>query len=191
MHNIVVYILDPKRFEEAMWRQGFASIGALARELGIHRNTIHHYLSGHGVFPEKLEKLFACLSLQPTDVLIQKTERNENPLSPIAPLVDRLQHQFPDAAFVLFGSRARNTARPYSDWDIGVYNQKDISHDDYRKMYREKDDWEDDSPYKVDVTNLNRADGEFLKSASRGWIFLGGNLGSWLALNQKVTHEKI
>lgn len=186
-----MYILDTKRFEEAMQRQGFASIGELARSLNIHRNTIHYYLSGHGVFPDKLEKLLARLSLQPADVLVQKKARDANSLSPIAPLIDQLQPQFPDAAFVLFGSRARNTARHYSDWDIGVYNQGGISHDQYRQMRRIKEDWEEHSPYMVDVTNLNRADEEFLKSASRGWIFLGGNLGSWLALNQKETHEKI
>lgn len=186
-----MYILDPKRFEEAMRRQGFASIGALARALGIHRNTIHHYLSGHGVFPTMLEKILDRLALQPGNVLVQKNARDANPLSPIAPLVDCLQQQFPEVAFVLFGSRARNTARTYSDWDIGAFSQKDISHDQYRRMWRKKEDREEEFPYMVDVTNLNRADEDFLKSASRGWIFLGGNMGSWLALNQKVAHEKI
>lgn len=173
-----------------MRRQGFASIGALAKALGIHRNTIHHYLSGHGVFPDKLEKLFNRLSLNPADVLVKKEQKTTNPLSPIASLVDRLQILFPEVAFILFGSRARNTARTYSDWDIGVYGQNGISHEHYRTMRREKEDWEEQSPYMVDVTNLNRADGEFLKSVSRGWIFLGGNLGSWLALNQRVANEK-
>lgn len=186
-----MYILDPNRFEEAMRRQGFTSIGALAKALGIHRNTIHYYLSGHGVFPDKLEKLLSRLSLNPADVVVQKKTQETNPLSPIASLVDRLQCRFPEVAFVLFGSRARNTARPYSDWDIGVYGREDISHEQYRVMRREKEDWEEESPYMVDVTNLNRADEDFLKSASRGWIFLGGNLGSWLALNQMVIHEKI
>lgn len=190
MHNIIVHILDQKRFEEAMRRQGFSSIGALAKAVGVHRNTIHYYLSGHGVFPEKLEKLFSRLSIRPADVLVQKKQPGADPLSTIAPLIDRLQSRFPEVAFVLFGSRARNTARPYSDWDVGVYCHHGISHEQYRIMRHEKEDWEEQSPYMVDVTNLNRADEDFLKSVSRGWIFLGGNLGSWLALNQKVTHEK-
>lgn len=187
---MLVHIIDPKRFEEAMRQQGFASIGALAKDLGIHRNTIHHYLSGHGVFPAMLEKLFSRLSLHPADVLIQKKQQVGNPLSPIASLVDRLQCRFPEVAFVLFGSRARNTARPYSDWDLGVYCRDGISHEHYRAMRSEKEDWEEQSPYMIDVTNLNLADEDFLRSASRGWIFLGGNLGSWLALNQKVAYEK-
>lgn len=186
-----MHILDPQRFAEAVERQGFTSIGALARALGIHRNTIHHYLSGHGVFPAKLEKILDRLSLNPADVLVQKKANDANPLSPIAPLVDRLQRQCPDAAFVLFGSRARNTARAYSDWDIGAFSLGGISHEQYRQMRHTKEEWEEGSPYMVDVTNLNRADTDFLKSAARGWIFLGGNLGSWLALQQKVTHEKI
>ncbi len=174
-----------------MKRQGIVSIGALARELGIHRNTIHYYLSGHGVFPEKLEKLLARLALQPADILVQKSGPKHHPLSAIAPLADLLQQQFPQVALVLFGSRVRNTARPYSDWDVGVYAQSGISHDQYRQMQKTKEEWEESSPYMVDVTNLNRADRDFLESASRGWIFLGGNLGSWLALHQKVKHEEI
>lgn len=184
-----MYILNPKRFEEALRQRGFKSIGALARTLGIHRNTIHYYLSGHGVFPEKLERILDQLSLDPADVLIRK-KGAADPLAAIAPLMDRLQQQFPDAAFVLFGSRARKTARPYSDWDIGVYCQTGLTHERYREILREKEDWVEGSSYLVDVVNLNRADRDFLESICGGWTFLGGNLGSWLELQKKAIHEK-
>lgn len=174
-----------------MHQQGYRSIGALARALGMHRNTIHYYLSGHGVFPEKLEKMLARLALRPADILVRKAESVANPLESIAPLVDLLQRKYPEAAFVLFGSRARNTARPYSDWDIGMYVRSGASHERYRMMRREKEEWEEQSPYFVDLSNLNRADDAFLRSAARGWVFLGGNLGSWIDLNTKANHAKI
>lgn len=164
-------------------------MGALARALGIHRNTIHYYLSGHGVFPEKLEKILDQLSLHPAEILIRK-KSTDNPLVSIAPLVDRLQQKFSDAAFVLFGSRARKAARQYSDWDVGVYCQQGLTHERYRQMLREKEEWEERASYLIDVVNLNRADRDFLQSICEGWTFLGGNLGSWLELQKRVGHEE-
>ncbi|MDP2600015.1 MAG: nucleotidyltransferase domain-containing protein [Deltaproteobacteria bacterium] len=180
-----MYIVDLKRFERALEEQGYATIGALAKDLGVHRNTVHYYLSGHGVFPEAFEKLLSRLRLRPDEILIQTEDSHLASLEAISTLISQLQAEYPTTAFVLFGSRARQKSQKYSDWDIGVYDEKDIPHDIYRKMHQIKSDYEESLPYKIDIANLNRADSDFLKEASKGWMFLGGSLKSWLDLNKK------
>lgn len=173
-----------------MKEQGYPSIGALAKDLGLHRNTIHYYLSGHGVFPAAFEKLLSRLRLKPAEILIQSEESSLSPLEPIAPLISQLQEEFPSVAFVLFGSRARQKAQKYADWDIGIYAEKGLFHEIYRSMIQKKGDFEESSPYKIDLVNLNRADNDFLRQASKGSVFLGGSLTSWIALNKRSRHEE-
>lgn len=180
-------MIDKKIFERALKARGYSTLGELAKDIGVHRNTLHHYLSGQGVFPTSLEKAFSRLQLKPHDILIQTEEPHHlTALEPIAPLVDRLQQDYPSAAFVLFGSRARQKSQRYSDWDIGVYSEKGLPHELYRKMRRKKNEFEESSPYRIDLINLNRADTDFFKEASKGWSFLGGSLNSWLHLNKEV-----
>jgi len=88
---------------------------------------------------------------------------------------------------VLFGSRAREKSKKYSDWDIGVYCEEGLNHELYRKMRRTKEEFEESLPHLIDLVNLNWADDDFLKRAQRGWQFLGGSLKSWLALKRKAA----
>jgi predicted nucleotidyltransferase len=170
-----------------MKAKGYRSIGALAKQLGMHRNTVHHYLSGNGVFPENLEKMLSALDLKPWDVLVEKREEPTLLLEPIAPLIDQLHREFPDVTFVLFGSRTRGRAHKYSDWDIGVFSEKGMSHEEYRRIALRADELAEDLPFMVEVVNLNRADSAFLRDASRGWKFLVGTMGDWIALERKVA----
>lgn len=182
-----MYIIDEKRFKEALKEKGYKSIGALAKQLGMHRNTIHYYLSGSGVFPENLEKMFYALDLKPWDVLVEKKEEADLSLEPIASLIDQLHREFPDVTFVLFGSRTRGRAHKYSDWDIGVFSDKGMTHKLYRSIALRADELADDLPFVVEVVNLNRASAAFLRDASRGWQFLAGNLSDWITLERKVA----
>lgn len=182
-----MHIIDQKAFKKALKEKGYRSIGAFAKALGIHRNTVHHYLSGNGVFPENLEKMFSALSLKPWDVIVEKKDEKVHELEPIAPFIDRLHREFPDVTFVLFGSRVQGRAHRYSDWDIGVYSRKSMTHEQYRKIAMRADDLSEDMPYMVEVVNLNRADAEFLRNASHGWLFLAGNVSDWVELERKVA----
>ena len=182
-----MYIVDLKRFERALEEQGYSTIGALAKDLGVHRNTIHYYLSGHGVFPEAFEKILLRLRLKPEEILIRKEDPHLASLEAVAPLMSQLQARYSSSAFVLFGSRARQKSQKYSDWDIGVYDEQGLVHETYRKMNQVKGDFEESLPYKIDLVNLCRADSDFLREASKGWLFLGGSLKSWLELNKKVV----
>lgn len=180
-----MHIIDNQRFEKALKENGYATIGELAKDLGIHRNTIHHYLSGESVFPSSLEKIFQRLKLRPEEILVQTEESHQGGVEPIASLVDLLQKICSSAAFVLFGSRAKEKSKKYSDWDIGLFCTEGLDHKLYRKMRQAKEEFEESTPYMIDLVNLNRADNEFLKTARRRWQFLGGSLKSWLALNKK------
>ncbi len=183
-----MYILDKERFLSSLKKRGYKSIGLLANALGIHRNTIHHYLSGNGVFPENFEKIIRALDLDPRDILIDKEcEDKKNFTEAIASVVDKLTSEFRDVSFILFGSRARGTAQKYSDYDIGIFSSKGVRHDTYLKILGRKDDLVEDLPFFVDIVNLNNADNEFLKIISRDWMFLTGKLKDWNEIRRKAA----
>lgn len=182
-----MYILDKSKFKGALKERGFRSIGDLADFLGIHRNSIHHYLSGNGVFPENFEKIINALGLKPEDILIEKEKPFTSDLGGVAPIIDELQIRFPEVTFVLFGSRAKKRAQKYSDWDIGIYSKKEIDHEKFRKISRMTEDLFEDLPYFVDIINLNEAGEYFLREISRNWKFLAGKLNGWVDLQRKVA----
>lgn len=182
-----MYILDSRRFQKALKESGFRSIGELAKSLGMHRNTIHYYLSGRGVFSEKLDKIIHSLNLKPYDVLIDEEDKARLPFEKIAPMIDELQKEFSDVAFILFGSRSRRSAHKYSDWDIGVYRKGGLSHKDYRRVVKRAGDLSEDLPFFVEIINFNKASGLFLREASKGWTFLAGRLKDWLDIQRKAA----
>lgn len=182
-----MHIIDEKAFKEAMRGKGYRSIGAFAKALGVHRNTVHHYLSGNGVFPENLEKMLRALGLSAADVVVERAEEGEHELAPIASLIDTLSREFPDVTFVLFGSRAQGRARTYSDWDIGVFSRKGLTHEEYRAIALRADELAEDMPFMIQVVNFNRADAAFMHEASKGWRFLAGSISDWIELERKVA----
>ncbi len=181
-----MYILHESRFHEALKKKGYRSIGELAKSLGVHRNTIHHYLSGHPVFPEGFAKILSALDLSPIEALEDKGVL-ELPYEGIANLVDQLRADYPGVTFVLFGSRVSGQAGPYSDWDLGVFARGGLAHEAYRKIVRRSGDLTENFPFFVDVVNLNRADLPFLQEISRHWVFVGGSLQDWISLQRRVA----
>lgn len=182
-----MYIIDIPKFYNALKKKGYRSVRELAATVGVHRNTIQHYLSGNPVFPVSLEKVFSALNIEPGGILSKKGEPVSALLQQIEPIIAALQLHFPGVTFVLFGSRASMRAHKYSDWDIGVYSKDDIPHTLYRKIVRLCDDLVEGLPFMVDVINLNRADVAFLRDASKHWIFLGGCLKDWMDLQRKAA----
>lgn len=181
-----MHIIDPKRFQEALRARGYSSIGEFAASIGVHRNSIHYYLSGRGVFPEVIEKILEALDTKPHEILVEKAKQSI-PLEQIAPLIDQLKGEFPDVTFVLFGSRTSGRAQKYSDWDIGIYKKGGLPHEEYRRIVRCKDDLVEDMPFFVDMVNLNRADNYFVREASKNWKYLGGRLEDWVDIQRKAA----
>lgn len=153
-----MYIIDTARFHEALKAKGYGSLGEFARDLGIHRNTVHYYLAERPVFPDKLDQMLHALELSPDKVLIEKRGVSFFPHDAIASLIDELHATFPDVTLILFGSRVQGRAYKYSDWDIGVYRREGLSHQQYRRISQFTDELAEDLPFFVDVVNLNRAD---------------------------------
>jgi len=181
-----VYIVAKDLFHKALKEQGYPSLSQLARDLGIHRNTLHYYLAGRPLLPENFERVIGALGLSPGEILVQKKSSPDIPYQEIVPLIDQLHAEFPQVTFILFGSRAKGKARRYSDWDLGVYHKDGLDHSTYRSIVKRKGNLTEDFPYLVEVVNLNRADLEFLKDISRHWIFLTGRRQDWVDLQKRV-----
>ncbi len=182
-----MYYLDKDKVLEAMKKRGCSSVLAMAAQLGLHRNTIQNYLSGHTVFPNALEKLFQHLQLEPADVLRKRKKSISVPQEEIAEVVDNLHQRFPDVTFVLFGSRAKGTAKKYSDYDLGAYSSQGLSHRLFSKILLAKDDLEEDLPFMIDLVNLTRASPDFLRRLAAHWSFLSGRQTGWVELQKKVS----
>ncbi|MBI2083763.1 MAG: nucleotidyltransferase domain-containing protein [Deltaproteobacteria bacterium] len=181
-----MFVLDAVKFREAI-RTKYRSIEKLAKTLGIHRNTIHYYLSGHRVLPAALEKMLESLELKPSEVLTEKKKEDSQSFQKIAAVVDQLHQEFPTITFVLFGSRTQKRAHRYSDWDIGAFSKKGLPHPIYRKLLRRKDELVESLPVMIDLINLNRAPITFLQEISKNWLFLSGNQLDWLELQRSIS----
>ena len=103
----------------------------------------------------------------------------------IASLIDQLQYSFPSYCYTLFGSRARGTDKKYSDFDIGIYCKDKIDFAAYSKLLNLVGDWNENELSTVQLVNLNEADPDFLNEIRKDLIFLSGNYGSWIKLNEK------
>lgn len=182
-----MYIINNKKFYDTLKASGYSSIGDLAKALGIHRNTIHYYLSGHRVFPESIEKIIEALNLRPAEILKKSIQSNEFSFKEIADIIDKLHYEFPNVSFILFGSRARLTNQKYSDWDIGAFSSDGLPHETYRRILRRKDELAENLQYFIDIINLNNADENFLIEISKSWKFLAGRLNDWLEIQRKVA----
>ncbi|MBN2359758.1 MAG: nucleotidyltransferase domain-containing protein [Deltaproteobacteria bacterium] len=182
--------MDPSAVRRAAKERGYRSLQELATAAGLHRNTVHYYLSGKPVLPAKLERLLDQLGLPIEQAIVRVDPDPARGLEQIAPLVDRLHERFPEAALVLFGSRARRTAGRYADWDIGVYRRDGLDHGQYRAMRVLVAEAAEALPVAVDLVNLNRAPAGFLRQISRSWLFLAGRQGDWLRLQAEVSRGR-
>lgn len=113
-------VLDTEVLARAIRDAGYGSVRAFADALGLHRNTVGNYLNGQTALPDALERMLIALQLEPRDVLRLERRSRRVPGLEVAGLVDDLHRALPDAVYVLFGSRARGTAKRYSDFDLGV-----------------------------------------------------------------------
>jgi predicted nucleotidyltransferase len=176
-----MYILNRQRFHEAMEQRGFSSIEQLSRFVGVHRNTIHYYLSAVRVIPDGLERLLDALSLSAAEAIFRELPKtSDEPLETIAPLVDLLAQAESRCCYVLFGSQAKGTGRKYSDFDIGVYAETGIDHDCFIRLMGINEDWEEQSPVLVDLVNLRKDEEEFLMNIAKDAVFLGGSFVQWM-----------
>ncbi len=175
-------IVDASRLEKAIADRGFSSVKEFAEFIGLHRNTVGNYLSGNTSLPSGLARILAGLDLVPGDVLsLHPRPRRVSGLA-IAPLIEGLRGCLPCAALVLFGSRARGSAKRYSDYDLGVFLPDALSFEAYSRLLDHVEEWNASSLSVAQLVDLTRADGSFLRALAEDLVFLAGSHAAWCEL---------
>lgn len=183
-----MYVLNQSAFKHALAKEGYRSGKELAERLKIHRNTVGAYLQGKGVLPEAFEQIIRALKLHPAEALIDIAEDADvDTISRIMPLVAALAQRLKDCSVFLFGSRAKRSAAKYSDFDLGIYSSRSLSHKEFRELVKVKDDYEEQLPYFVDLINLNSANSQFLAGIIDDLILLSGNYSDLIKLKAVVS----
>lgn len=179
-------VLDTEALGRAIRDAGFGSVRAFADALGLHRNTVGNYLNGQTALPDALERMLVALQLEPGDVLRLERQVRQVPGLEVRDLVDELHRAMPDAAFVLFGSRARGTAKTDSDFDLGVHRAAGLAFTDYSRLIDRVEEWNEQNLHEAHLVDLVAADVDFVRRIADDMIFLAGSMGSWCALLQKA-----
>ena len=179
-------VLNSAEVKRRLKSRGFHSLGELCASLELHRNSLSSYLSGKGVLPLAVQKLFDALDLEPGSALERRRhfDPETDPLLHAAPVLDALVRTNPNVSFILFGSRARNNATRYSDIDIGVLGPTPLSIDEWVTLREVAEQTAGDLPYAVDVVDLGRADPLFLQKVRREGRFAGGSVSHWTRLQR-------
>lgn len=184
------YVLDPQALRRAAAKQGFRSLGALASQTGLHRNTLGGLLRGQGVFARSVQQIANTLQCDPLTLIIPaSTTAASLPLvDELRPMLGALTRQDPDLAVILFGSRARGTSRTYSDWDLGLTRwPTPLDHATFVRYKFQIEDLTDNVVRMIDVVNLDQAPHWFLAQIATSARLLDGNATSWAHL-QGVFH---
>lgn len=143
--------------------------------------TLHHYQEGNGPLSEAYYRLCDSLNIDPLELLTSVSSQNQNlALEEILPLIKKMAAKYPQVAFGLFGSRAKGTAKKFSDWDIGITGGSCVlNSQQYVKIKNEIMDLAEDLPRSVDVISLDAAPLWFWEEMDYSPIFLAGDEKSW------------
>lgn len=178
--------LNKARFLSALRQKKIPSVLELSRRTGLHRNTINHYLSGQSVYQQGYLSLCEEMGTAPHD-LVCEALRPDLP-NAMAQVLDALSFKYPKLALILFGSRARLMAKPFSDWDVGFFSSEKISHNQHLEMLSFIDDLCETQDFKIDLVNLNQADADFLSHNAKDFVFLTGSLLQWNHFMVKIRN---
>ncbi len=181
-----MYALNSTLLKNESRKRGYGGVKPLLEELGLHRNTLDRYLRGAPVLPRSVETVLSKLGI-PLEKALLHVGSSVRVDSQIEELTREIHIVFPEISIFLFGSRARGTARTYSDFDIGIYSEKGIPLQKYLRILEIKEQFEEVSPYRVDCINLNNADREFISSIYKDLKMLVG-YHSDEELIKKIAH---
>ncbi len=186
--SIIKYIMSETHYlnfdklNQEIKRKGFGSIGSFLKEAGLHRNTLRRYSDNkNSIFTPAIEKIANFLKIDP--LTISASGKNKNNSSSekekILEILGELSKEN-KLAFCLFGSRARGSARQYSDWDIAVTNgEENLKSETYLNLKELLNQATDDLPVKVDLVNIDEAPEWFLSEINYAPVFLCGNRESY------------
>lgn len=179
------YELDKKKFKRAVLNRGYKNLSEFAVKNSIHRNTLHNLLQGKSVFLSSFEKIAKILESDPFELLVAKSPLSLSlpHIDELKPLVAKLIKKNQKMAVILLGSQAKLKAKPYSDWDIGLFSlAKPINGIQYLRLKRALEEWSEDLVRNVDCINLNQAPIWFLENLKDSIFFLDGDKESFVYL---------
>lgn len=178
------YILDEEVFKKRLIELGFRSLSDFASKSLIHRNTLLQLIHGKNVFSHAFFRVASALEINPLKLLRSSPHLRSDidHIEEIHPIIAWLREQDKDLAIFLLGSRARKSARDYSDWDIGLFRYpKALSGREYLKMKMEVGELSEDLIRSVDLVNFNQAPSWFLEGlGAEEVLFLDGNLKAFI-----------
>ena len=173
-------LLDKNRLQRYLLASGIPSVLELSRRADLNKNTLLPYLQGRrGIYAEPISKIAAVLGIDPGDLCAARSSGNFFERAARF-LESRIG---PDRCIVLFGSRSRNSAKPYSDFDLGIFslNEK-LSADRYLILKSDLEDHLDDEAYGADLQNLDQAPNWFLESIGNDLKLAAGSSAAFYKL---------
>ena len=179
-------VVDASRLQREISRRGFSSVKDFADSVGVHRNTVGNYLSGKTSLPNALARILAALDLPPAEVLSLHQRRRQMPGLVLSDLIGDLHTAVPEAAFVLFGSRARGTAKRYSDYDLGVFRPDPLDFPTFSRLLDRVSEWNEESLATAQLVDLTHAEATFLGVLAEDFVFLTGSHAAWCGLLRKA-----
>ena len=186
MESEAQFTLDTARLQHEIRARGFSTAQQFADSVGVHRNTVGNYLSGKTALPSALARILAALDLAPADVLTLPRRSRQAPGLVLGGLIEQLHDAAPDVAIVLFGSRARGTAKRYSDYDVGIFGSEEFGFAAFSRLLDLAATWNEASLSTVQLVDLTDAEAGFLTALSADLVFLAGSHAGWCRLLRKT-----
>ncbi len=172
--------LSKAHLERVLQERGYSSLAAFCEQTKINRATIYHYMQGRGPLADAYYSLCDQLQVDPLSLLEEEKVSSDVDVSEIRAIVEALCKRDCELAVGLFGSRAKGTARRFSDWDLGITRGVGgLGTREYFVLKQRVDDLSDNLARKVDVINLDAAPLWFLSGINYQPIFLLGNRNAW------------
>ncbi len=180
------YCLDPKKFKKALLEAGYGNLSDFSSKSKIHRNTLQGLLAGREIFVSSFLMLAKQLQKNPLELLSTKSSLpNIQHVDELASILAQLSQKDKNLVIVLLGSRAREKANTYSDWDIGLFRYPNsLSGREYLRLKREVETLAEEQNVvrKIDLINLNQAPLWFLKELKNEALLLEGSKQAFLYL---------
>lgn len=188
LHKIICYnldmfpILDRTKLTEILKQKQISSVSNLALISGLHRNTLYPLIRGE-VSPFTETFLSLCKVLQVPPVSLIKNEEGDAFSfidQSINSILNEKRNERAHYAFFLYGSRASDKARKFSDYDIGVTGgEATVPWRDFLLMKESLEQMCDDLSVKVSLLNFDEAPPAFLDDFDSPLKFIAGDFHSF------------
>lgn len=178
----MIPLVDGAKLTKLLKQAEIDSISELGLISGIHRNTLYPLVRGEASpFTETYLTLCKALKISPLS-LIKYEERKD--FNVIEESLDKILNENSKIrthyAFFLYGSRASDKARTFSDYDIGVTGgEMIVQWRDFLQIKESLDNACEDLSVKVSLLNFDEAPSSFLDDFDSRLKFISGNIESF------------